>query len=354
MKRTCLLSYLLFLVTVTQTYALTPEEILLLKKAGVSDEKILEMQKKEGASTASVPIAKINPFDWNEDGKKDIISGSDSGRVYVYINKGANQEPIFDNATEINGAEIMRFSKPSVVDWNNDGKKDILVGARSGEVSVFINMGANQSPLFAAEMKLNGGDLDVGSSSSPAVVDWNGDGKKDLVVGNQSGKVFVFLNIGQDNAPLYASNGLKTNIEVDGYATPFISDWNNDGKFDVLCGSSDGRVYIFINEGDSKTPRFGKPQALHINDVEFKLPSRTSVIALDWDDDGKTDLLVSNIKVEGEGKGKGKGKGMHFAQGPKNNAPLRILLFLNKDTKEKPEFREPKRIKGNFRDDTAL
>lgn len=343
-----------FLVTVlaAQPYALTPEEIQLLKKAGVPDEEILDIQRKEGgASPQLAPQPKINLYDWNGDGKKDIISGSDSGRVYVYLNTGTNQEPEFDSATEISGAEIMKFSKPLVVDWNNDGKKDIIVGARSGEVSVFINNGTNQSPLFGSEMKLNDGDLDVGFYSSPALVDWNGDGKKDLLVGNQKGNVYVFFNIGQDIAPLYESNGLKTNIEVKGYAAPFITDWNNDGRFDVLCGSSNGKIYIFINEGDSKTPRFGEfIQTLQVNNKELKLPSRTSVAALDWDDDGKTDLLVSNIKVKEEGKG----KESHFAPGPKNNAPLRIFILLNKGTKEKPEFGKPKRIKGNFRDDTAL
>ena len=39
---------------------------------------------------------RLAPFDWNEDGKKDITSGSNSGRVYVYLNKGTNQQPIFD------------------------------------------------------------------------------------------------------------------------------------------------------------------------------------------------------------------------------------------------------------------
>ncbi len=122
------ISFILFLFFVFHSplYALTPEEILLLKRAGVSDEKILEMQKKEGASAEPKPVPKINPFDWNEDGKKDIIAGSDSGRVYVYLNAGTNKEPVFDKATEISGAEIMRFSKPSVVDWNNDGKKTFL------------------------------------------------------------------------------------------------------------------------------------------------------------------------------------------------------------------------------------
>lgn len=65
-----------------------------------------------------------------------------------------------------------------------------------------------------------------------------------------------------------------------------------------------------------------------INDVEFKLPSRTSVTALDWDDDGRTDLLVSNKE--------------------------KIYLLLNTGTKEKPEFKELKPVKGKFKDDSVL
>jgi hypothetical protein len=38
----------------------------------------------------------------------------------------------------------------------------------------------------------------------PAVMDWNGDGKKDLIVGQFSGgKISVFLNKGADNAPVF-------------------------------------------------------------------------------------------------------------------------------------------------------
>jgi hypothetical protein len=38
----------------------------------------------------------------------------------------------------------------------------------------------------------------------PTVVDWNGDGKKDLLVGQFSGgKISVYLNKGADNAPVF-------------------------------------------------------------------------------------------------------------------------------------------------------
>jgi hypothetical protein len=331
-----LLAVVLYAVT---AYALTAEEMLLLKRGGISDEKILEIQRKEG----SAPTPKINPFDWDEDGKKDIIAGSDSGRVYVYLNTGTNLEPIFNKPIEISGAEIMRFSDPYIVDWNNDGRKDLLIGARSGEVSVFINKGTNQQPIFGGELILNNGSLDVGYSSSPTMADWNGDGKKDLVVGNQSGDVFAFLNIGENYDPAFSLEGIATGIKVHRYATPFALDWNNDGKFDVVCGSENGKTYIFINEGDSKNPKFSNAQILQVNNKEFKLPSPTSVIAVDWNDDGKTDLLVSNKEFKEKDPG-----------GRDNIIPPSIYLLLNTGTKEKPEFKELKEIKGKFRDDTVL
>ena len=341
------------------TTAMTPEEILLLKKAGVTDEKILEMNKKNAATSTQLtsavqpastappaPIPQINAFDWNEDGKKDIITGSDSGQVYVYLNAGTNSKPVFGKPSKISGVKVTRLSDPYIADWNSDGKKDVIVGQASGEVSVFVNNGANQSPLFGDEIKLNDGKLDVGQYSSVSVVDWNADGMKDLLIGNLKGKVYLFLNMnkGEDSSPQFsdADNGIETSIGVPGYATPVVVDWNNDGKFDVICGSADGRVYIFTNEGSSKVPKFGKPQTLQVNNKEIRLPTNTAVIPIDWDDDGKIDLLVFNKKV------------VEQVGGRTDEVPLGIYLLMNTGTKEKPEFKEMKQIKENFMDDAVL
>ncbi|MFZ3064781.1 MAG: VCBS repeat-containing protein [Nitrospirota bacterium] len=335
--------FLFALVFSATVFALTPEEILLLKRSGVSDEKILEMQKKEGgASPRPDAIPPINAFDWNEDGKKDIIAGSDSGQVYVYFNNGTNSQPIFDRPVKIPGAEVMRLSDPYIADWNSDGKKDVIVGQSSGEVSVFINNGSNQSPLFAGEIKLNDGALDVGQYSSLSMVDWNADGKKDLLIGNSRGNVYIFFNMGDAAFPRFSDNGIKTPISVSGYATPFVADWNGDGKFDVICGSSDGKVYIFINEGNDKNPAFGKSQTLQVNNKDLRLPSHTAAIPFDWDDDGKIDLLVSNKKV------------VEQIGGRTEEIQLGVFILMNTGTKEKPEFKELKPVKGKFRDDTVL
>jgi hypothetical protein len=64
--------------------------------------------------------------------------------------------------------------------------------------------------------------LDVGKGSVPTSVDWNNDGKKDLVVGafTQSKNVWLFLNQGTDHEPVF--NG-GVNIKSNG--VPIKGSW---------------------------------------------------------------------------------------------------------------------------------
>ena len=57
-----------------------------------------------------------------------------------------------------------------------------------------------------------GGPLAVSSYSAPSVIDWNNDGKKDLLVGQfDKGYVWLFLNQGTDAQPAF---GAGTNVYV--------------------------------------------------------------------------------------------------------------------------------------------
>ena len=68
-----------------------------------------------------------------------------------------------------------------------------------------------QTPVFDAPVALeaNGGPINVGygGNASPFVVDWNGDGKQDLLLGQyDGGKVRFYENIGENFAPVFGDS----------------------------------------------------------------------------------------------------------------------------------------------------
>jgi len=184
--------------------------------------------------------------DWDEDGLTDLITGGRDGKVRIYLNTGIMGDPQFSGYTCVQMAgsdfDVGDTAFPAIRDWNNDGKKDLLAGEDGGRVLLMINEGTNAAPLFNSSsfVKDGSGDLKVSMRSNPVVADWNRDGKKDLIVGEEFGFIYFFENRGSDAAPLF-SGGVKLqaggqDIDVDSRARPDVTDWDGDGVLDILCG----------------------------------------------------------------------------------------------------------------------
>jgi len=154
--------------------------------------------------------------DWNEDGMKDLILGEYDGSIRIYLNTNLDEKPVFTGFTylQVNGAKFDcgLYSVPHVVDWNCDGKKDVLVGESDGRIWLLINTGTNAAPVFAGSAFVTNGLVphDVGYRSSPTMVDWDYDGDHDLIVTEMNGTVHFFENTGSTTSPLFGLSGLST------------------------------------------------------------------------------------------------------------------------------------------------
>jgi hypothetical protein len=218
--------------------------------------------------------------DWNDDGKKDILTGENSGNIRIYLNTGTDAAPAFSGYTLLQVAgstfDSGYYSWIHVTDWNNDTLPDVLCGESYGTIYLLLNEGKPGAPLFNSTRKLMSGSatLDVGSRSSPTVVDWNGDGKKDLLSGNSSGQIYYFENTGTDSdpvfggfTPLYVGGSL---LDVGYDAHPDVADWNNDGVMDIITGEFYGNVLYFEAMGPMSADatlisRSGGQVNLHLN-----------------------------------------------------------------------------------------
>jgi hypothetical protein len=133
------------------------------------------------------------------------------------------------------------------VDWDHDGDLDLLIGAYTSGVRVFWNSGDATNPSFSVgsyQQLIAGGDY---AYPCPAHVDWDNDGDWDLVVGTYNGFVKLYENEGGtlvDRGVLSTTSGV---LDVGGLATPDVTDWDNDGTYDLVVGELYGPVYLFRN-----------------------------------------------------------------------------------------------------------
>jgi TolB-like protein len=196
--------------------------------------------------------------DWNEDGKVDLLVGDGGGTLHLFLNTGSG-DLAAGVKVQAAGKELQVSrgnASPCVVDWNEDGKKDLVMGKGNGTIFIFLNEGSNEQPIFGKPIELNGGSLDVGNNSSPDVVDWNGDGKKDLIVGNDNGEIFVFLNKGTNEEPQFDDKGEKLSLKFGSDASPRVIAWNRPGTNDLVVADRYGEVTLCLNSGGMGAPNF--------------------------------------------------------------------------------------------------
>jgi len=203
--------------------------------------------------------------DWNGDNKKDLLAGDAFGYITIFLNTGTNANPVLTNSGQLqvggNTLNVIGKATPCVDDWNGDGLFDLLVGEEDGRIALLINSGSPGNPQFAAMqyVQARGADLDVSPGpedrSVPEVVDLDGDGIKDLLVGEINGVVHFYSNSGTNTNPQFNSGVvLQTaagDLDVGNYSRPEITDWDEDGDPDLLVGEEMGYVHLFINPGTS-------------------------------------------------------------------------------------------------------
>jgi len=186
------------------------------------------------------------PFlvDFDNDGVNDLLVGSASGAITLYKGRLVDGVESLSAGVAL-GVPLLPGAAPFVVDWNNDGRKDILTGAADGTVTLFANNGLEESPTFGDGLLLQvaGEPIDVGSDAVPAVIDLEGDGDKDLLVGSASGTLNLYKNTGTDSDPVLEAP--VPLLRLSSAIAPFFADWDGDGKRDLLLAAGE-HLYRYV------------------------------------------------------------------------------------------------------------
>ncbi|MER7078497.1 FG-GAP-like repeat-containing protein [Saccharopolyspora kobensis] len=185
---------------------------------------------------------KVAVGDVNGDGKDDIVafSGRTYGDVFISLSTGSQFQP----AQKWHSRFALGTEKPAVGDFNGDGKADIITFTDHGAVYVslsdgtrFVQDGWKWHNLFSPTGEI------------PAIGDFNGDGKDDIVTffrGN-TGYVYVSLSTGES----FIENNDRWNDYFSIHDEwPGVGDFNGDGKADVITFTRGGRAQVYVARSD--------------------------------------------------------------------------------------------------------
>ncbi len=244
---------------------------------------------------------------------------------------------------------------PCVCDWDGDGDWDLLVGGGYGWPRIVINEGTSAQPAFAEpEPVLADGkpirilrDEVLGSKHwhnmgypYPAFVDWDGDGLADLILPNETNRIFWYKNIGTREAPRFGprrqiiceglpdspakraeSARLAADEKTPNSPYPYqegeaffwrtgagFGDLNGDGLMDMVTHDGATRkltLFVQYRDGEGNL-RLRKDRPLKLADgrlIDDALVERAAhwteaFRCVDWDGDGLLDLIYSCAGTE--------------------------------------------------------
>lgn len=339
------------------------------------------------------PLEDVNAMSCN-----DVMAVRDAGRLGVLVEHDAWQSiSFYELQRPVNGAPRFRHAGraqsisavmslsdqawPCLCDWDADGDLDMLVGGGFGWPRIVRNEGTAERPAFAEpELILSEGEPirilrdDVLGGQHwhnmgypyPEFVDWDADGRNDLVVPNETNRIFWYRNVGTAQQPKF---GPRQPILCDGFPDsresrrrsaelaadesvpnspypleadrPFfwrtgaaLADFNGDGFVDFVThdGATRQATLFAQYRDDDGSLRLKKDRVLRLNDgraITDAIVNRSaswteSFRCADWDGDGLFDLFYSLA-------------GAH--SGIQDNGS--IYLLRNCGTRTSPEFEPP-------------
>lgn len=243
----------------------------------------------QGPAEAKWGYTTISVADWDLDGLPDIVANSIWGRVVWWKNIGSRKSPELGKLQAIEvewpgaapkpewvwwrpeGKELVTQwrTTPLVYDFNGDGIVDLAMLDQEGYLALFprkktgdrLTLGPPQRDFIGVgcceydaagkrltakdgPLRMNVGEAGKSGRRKMSVIDWDGDELPDLLVNGKNATFLQCMKVAPGQL-YFADAGALDELQLAGHDTsPTTVDWNSDGKRDLLIGAEDGFLYF--------------------------------------------------------------------------------------------------------------
>ena len=260
--------------------------------------------------TAGFNIPRL--IDFELDGTADLIVGVLSGaygtdyinNLAYFKNYGTQEQYDFQLVTMdlLPGLDLISGTIPVLKDMDGDNDYDLIIGTEfnpentgwGGQLYYFENITNNISPQFVLVDSTFIDDFTT-TNLAPSFYDTDNDGDLDAIIGEFNGYLLHYNNT--DNGWEY--NGHYLGLDLVGKTIPVWGDVDQDNDDDLVIGTKDGMVSVYINNGDINNLVFNSQIDIG-DDAAPTILSNGSIIAGNKIGDLKLLYYESGNLVEGE------------------------------------------------------
>lgn len=198
--------------------------------------------------------------DLDEDQDLDMMVGKVNGQLDYYENTSASPTTFLPDFTlttsSFQNIDVSSFASPTFADVDHDGKQDLLIGNRQGTIHYYRNTSTSGNVSFELVTQMFAGV----QTASPLTNEgfstlswWEDTSGIYLFVGTGTGELLVYTNL--DTTTYTAAtltDTLSKGLMTGTHFAPTLGKLNGDDLPDIILGNTSGGMNLFM--GTSRKP----------------------------------------------------------------------------------------------------
>ena len=267
-------------------------QIAQFKNIGTAALPKFELITRDYESLSTLGIKNMIPAfgDLDGDGDADMMIGDYYGRLYYFENiasAGATANfvlsiPTFKNSNH-RIIDVGDYAAPQIIDIDNDGKNDIIIGGRNGKIAYYHHIGSSTSSTPLMDSVTNFlGNVNVSQHGYPIGYSYpfcfKQNGVTKLLIGADDGYLHLYDHIdGNLNGNFSLVDTTYEHVFQGTHTAPTGADLDNDGYMDLIVGNYEGGVSYYKGVSSDEVSVNNIDNSIHWNFNLFPNPANNSI-----------------------------------------------------------------------------